>query len=164
LLQEAIFLLQRAQNIKLYGYLVTLKANLEPTGTGLDQSMFLTFDTAYDIARKSATQAEEALEIPSESISAVMVKAAPGSDLYDISAQIMQDVPNVTPIQSSNMFQSYRVQMMGLLKTILIIMGFTWAVNCIDRSGFPLAANERRKSWALSGQLVLQAFCLNLLS
>lgn len=28
------------QNIKLYGYLVTLKANLESTGTGLDQSLF----------------------------------------------------------------------------------------------------------------------------
>jgi hypothetical protein len=27
------------QNIRFYGYLVTLKANLEPTGTGLDQSM-----------------------------------------------------------------------------------------------------------------------------
>ena len=49
------------QNIKIYGYQVTLKANLEATGTGLDQTMFLTFDTAYDIARKSATQAKSPL-------------------------------------------------------------------------------------------------------
>jgi putative ABC transport system permease protein len=41
--------------IKVYGYLTTLKTNLEPTGTGLDQSVFLTFDTAYDIASKSIT-------------------------------------------------------------------------------------------------------------
>ena len=52
------------QNIKVYGYLVTLKANLEPTGTGLDQSMFLTFDTAYDIASKSEFQAQSPLVIP----------------------------------------------------------------------------------------------------
>lgn len=143
---DYIFATEGAQNIKVYGYLVTLMANLEPTGTGLDQSMFLTFDTAYDIAQKSVTQAEQPLVIPPNSISAVMVEAAPGSDLYTISAQIMQDVPGVTPIQSSDMFQSYRVQMMGLLKTILLIMGFTW-VLAIVLIGlvFSMAANERRK-------------------
>jgi putative ABC transport system permease protein len=129
-----------------YGYLVTLKANLEPTGTGLDQSMFLTFDTAYDIASKSTTQAEEPLEIPPDSISAIMVKAAPGSDLVAISVQIMQNVSDVTPIQSSNMFQSYRTQMTGLLKTILVIMAITWGL-CVILIGlvFSMAANERRK-------------------
>jgi putative ABC transport system permease protein len=143
---DYIFATEGDQNIKVYGYLVTLKANLEPTGTGLDQSMFLTFDTAYDIARKSVTQAEKPLEIPPDSISAVMVKASPGSDLYAISAKIMQDVPNVTPIQSSDMFQSYRVQMTGLLKTILLIMGITWGLSIVLIGlVFSMAANERRK-------------------
>ena len=141
-----IFATDGLQNIKVYGYLVTLKANLEPTGTGLDQSMFLTFDTAYDIAKKSTTQAEEPLEIPPDSISAIMVKAAPGSDLVALSVQIMQNVADVTPIQSSNMFQSYRTQMTGLLKTILVIMGITWGL-CVVLIGlvFSMAANERRK-------------------
>jgi len=143
---DYIFATEGDQNIKVYGYLVTLKANLEPTGTGLDQSMFLTFDTAYDIASKSVTQAEQPLEIPPDSISAVMVKALPGSDLYAVSAKIMQEVPNVTPIQSSNMFQSYRVQMTGLLKTILLIMGITWILSIVLIGlVFSMAANERRK-------------------
>jgi len=38
-----VFVPEGEQNIRLYGYFVTLKANMEPTGTGLDQSMFLTF-------------------------------------------------------------------------------------------------------------------------
>ena len=134
------------QNIKVYGYLVTLKANLEPTGTGLDQSMFFTFTTAQDIARKSVTQAEEALEIPPDSISAVLVKAQPGADLYDLSAQILRVVPDVTPILSSDMFQSYRTQMTGLLKTILVIMGITWGLSVVLIGlVFSMAANERRK-------------------
>ena len=134
------------QNIKIYGYLVTLKANLEPTGTGLDQSMFFTFDTAYDIANKSLTQAEQPLEIPADSISAVMVKAAPGSDLYKISAQIIQATSGVSPILSANMFQSYRQQMTGLLKTILVIMGVTWVLSVVLIGlVFSMAANERRK-------------------
>ncbi len=37
--------------IKLYGYNLTLRGNLEPTGTGLDQTIFLTVETALDVAR-----------------------------------------------------------------------------------------------------------------
>jgi putative ABC transport system permease protein len=141
-----IFATEGDQNIKVYGYLVTLKANLAPTGTGLDQSMFFTFDTAYDIAKKSVSQAELPLEIPPESISAVLVKAIPGTDLIGLSAQIMQTVPDVTPIRSSDMFQSYRAQMTGLLKTILVIMGITWVLSVVLIGlVFSMAANERRK-------------------
>ena len=56
---DYIFATEGLENLKVYGYLVTLKANLEPTGTGLDQSLFMTFDTARDIASKSVTQAEQ---------------------------------------------------------------------------------------------------------
>jgi putative ABC transport system permease protein len=141
-----IFATEGVQNIKVYGYLVTLKANLEPTGTGLDQSLFMTFDTARDIASKSATQAEKPLEIPSGSISAALVKVQPGSDLHQVSASILQQVPGVTPIESANMFQSYRKQMTGLLQTILVIMGITWVLSVLLIGlVFSMAANERRK-------------------
>jgi putative ABC transport system permease protein len=134
------------QNIKLYGYLVTLKENLEPTGTGLDQTMFLTFDTAYDIASKSQTQAESVLVIPPNSISAALIKVKPGSDPHDVAIRIMQNVPNVTPIESSNLFQSYRKQMTGLLRSILVILSVTWGLSVVLIGlVFSMAANERRK-------------------
>jgi len=141
-----IFATEGEQNIKVYGYLVTLKENLEPTGTGLDQSMFLTFDTAYDIASKSEIQAERALEIPPDSISAALIKVKPGSDPHTVAVQIMQNVPGVTPIESSNMFQSYRRQMTGLLKSILVILSVTWGLSVVLIGlVFSMAANERRK-------------------
>ncbi len=141
-----IFATEGDQNIRVYGYLVTLKANLEPTGTGLDQSMFFTFNTAYDIASKSATQAEEPLVIPPDSISAILVKVTPGTDLYAVSTQILQALPDATPILSSNMFQSYRQQMTGLLKTILVIIGITLGLSVLLIGlVFSMAANERRK-------------------
>lgn len=134
------------QNIKLYGYLVTLKENLEPTGTGLDQTMFLTFDTAYDIASKSQVQAESKLVIPPDSISAALIKVKPDGDPHDVAIRIMQNVPNVTPIESSNLFQSYRKQMTGLLKSILVILGVTWGLSVVLIGlVFSMAANERRK-------------------
>jgi putative ABC transport system permease protein len=74
-----VFVPEGEHNVQLYGYFVTLKANMEPTGTGLDQSMFLTLETARDIARISQTMAESPLEILDDSISVVMIKATAGS-------------------------------------------------------------------------------------
>ena len=135
-----------SQNISVYGYLVTLKSNLEPTGTGLDQSMFLTFDTAYDIASKSQTQAESPLIIPEDSISAALVKVEPGTDPNAVAVEIMRSIPDVTPIQSSNLFLSYRRQMNGLLSSIMVILAVTWVLSvAFIGLVFSMAANERRK-------------------
>ena len=52
---DYIFATEGEDGILVYGDLVKLKGNLEPTGTGLDQSLFFTLDTAHDIARASET-------------------------------------------------------------------------------------------------------------
>ena len=141
-----VFVPEGEQNIQLYGYFVTLKANMEPTGTGLDQSMFLTLETAHDIARISLTMAERPLEIPEASISAVLLRVAPGSDITEVALQIMHDVPGVTPIESPNMFQAYRAQMTSLLTGILVAMGITLVLSvALIALVFSMAANERRR-------------------
>lgn len=134
------------RNIKIYGYFITLKANLEATGTGLDQSMFLTFDTARDVARISKTQAVSPLVLPDGSISSILVKVLPGEDLHQVSTKILQSVPNVTPVESANLFQAYRTQMTGLIKSMLVILGITWALS-IAMVGiiFSIVANDRRR-------------------
>lgn len=134
------------QNIKLYGYFVTLRANLEPTGTGIDQTMFMTFDTARDMARISRSRAEKPLEIPEGQISAALVKAAPGADPHDIALRIMQEVPDVTPIQSPDLFKSYRAQMSGLLTTVLAFLVVTWLLSmAFIGLVFSMATNERKR-------------------
>ncbi len=132
--------------IKLYGYHITLKGNLEPTGTGLDQTMFLTFETARAVAKISRTEAERPLEIPPQSISAVMVNAAPGHNPRTLALRIKAEVPIVTPIASPDLFQSFRTQMNGLLRGVLAILGITWALSLVLIAlVFSLAANERRR-------------------
>jgi len=141
-----VFVPEGEQNIQIYGYHVTLKANMEPTGTGLDQSMFLTMETAKDIARISRTMAERPLEIPTDEISAVMVKLEPGQNPYDVALEMMHDVPGITPIESPNLFQAYRKQMSGLQTGIFLAMGVTLTLS-ITLIGliFSMAANERRR-------------------
>jgi putative ABC transport system permease protein len=134
------------RQIKVYGSLVTLKANLEPTGTGLDQTMFLSFDTARDIARLSVTEAEKPLTIPQDSISAALVKVKPGSNTHAVAIKIVQAMPDVVPIESADLFQSYRKQMTGLLQTTLSMLGITWVMSVVLIGlVFSMAANERRK-------------------
>jgi putative ABC transport system permease protein len=90
--------------------------------------------------------AESPLEIPKNSISAVLLKLTPGSDISEIAVQIMHDVPGVTPIASPNMFQAYRKQMTSLLTGILAAMGITLVLSAaLIALVFSMAANERRR-------------------
>lgn len=132
--------------ILIYGYEIDLRANLEQTGTGLDQSMFFTFETAYDIARLSPEQAVEELVIPEDSISAAMVKVEPGVDPHDVALQIAKLIPGVTPVESSNLFRSQRVQIMGLLQSVVALLAVAWLI-CVALIGlvYSMAMNERRQ-------------------
>lgn len=106
----------------------------------------MTFETARDIARISQTMAEKPLEIPVDSISAVLVKLAPGYDARTVALEIVKSVPGVSPIESPDLFQAYRRQMNGILKGLLAILGITWALSLIFISlVFTVAANERRR-------------------
>jgi putative ABC transport system permease protein len=132
--------------ILVYGDLVKLKGNLEPTGTGLDQSLFFTLDTARNIARVSWTQAKEPLIIPPDQVSAVLLKTKPGSNNEEIAVQIYRTVPGVFPIESANLFQSSRTQLNSLLNTVVIVMALIWplAIVLIGMI-YLMAANERRR-------------------
>jgi putative ABC transport system permease protein len=141
-----VFVPEGEQNIQLYGYLVTLKANMEPTGTGLDQSMFLTMETARDMARISRTMAEEPLEIPEDSISSVLVKLAPGADSEKVAVEIMREVHGVTPIESLNLFRAYRTQMEGLRAGITVALAVALVLSVLLIGLIvSMAANERRR-------------------
>ncbi len=141
-----VFVPEGEQNIRLYGYFITLKGNMEPTGTGLDQSMFLTFETAQDIARISLTMAEEPLVIPENQISAVLVKLEQGEDPFEASLRIMHDVPGVTPIESPNLFRSYQFQLKALRAGVIAVTGIILALSVLLIGlVFSMAANERRR-------------------
>jgi putative ABC transport system permease protein len=141
-----VFVPQGEQNIQIYGYLVTLKANLEPTGTALDQSMFMTLETARDVARISQTMAIQPLEVPEDKISSIMVRVKPGATPEEVALEIMHRVPGVTPITSSNLFQSYRQQMVSLRASTVATMVVTLSLSLLTLGlVFSMAANERRR-------------------
>lgn len=141
-----VFTPEGDQFIKLYGYFITLKGNLEPTGTGLDQTMFITFETAQDVARISRSRAEHPLDIPANSVSAVMVKVPIGGDPQVVAIKILQNVPGVTVLESSNLFRAYRRQIAGLVSVVVVILMIGWALSiALIALVFSMAVNERRR-------------------
>jgi putative ABC transport system permease protein len=123
-----------------------LKGNLQPTGTNLDRTMFFTFETARDIARISKTLAEQPLEYTPDIISAALVKVAPGQSAQDVAVQIFKDVPDVTPIESPNLFLAFRKQISGLMGAMLAVLAITTVLSLVLVGlVFSMAANERRR-------------------
>lgn len=132
--------------IKLYGYHLTLKENLEPTGTGLDQTMFLTFETARAVAKGSRTLAEKPLEIPPDSVSAILVNIRPDADPRLTARRITQDLRGVIAIPGPDLFQTFRRQMTGVLRGVVALLGIIWALAVgLIALVFSMAANERRR-------------------
>jgi putative ABC transport system permease protein len=75
-----------------------------------------------------------------------MIRLEPGADPTAVAVEIMQTVPGVTPIQSPELFQSFRRQMSGLLRGVTAIMSVTWALTVLLVGlVFSMAANERRR-------------------
>ena len=145
-----IFVPPGEKDIRLYGYHLTLRGNLEPTGTGLDQTMFFTLETALDMANSSLTTAESPLVIPPNKISALMVKVTPEADAHAVSLQILRDVLGVFPIESPNLFGAFRHQMLGLLWVFLIVLILVWVLSTLLIGLiFSIVVNERQQEIAV---------------
>jgi putative ABC transport system permease protein len=145
-----IFVPEGRKNILIYGYEIELAGKLEPTGSGLDQSMFFTFDTALEIARLSPMQAEAELAIDPDRISAVMVRLRPGSDVHQAAQDVERAVRGVTAIESSLLFRSRRASILGLLKSSAAMTGLLWAVSlALIGLVASLSTAERRQEMAV---------------
>lgn len=120
-----VFVPEGAEKIKLYGYDFDLVGNLEPTGTNLDQTLFMTFSSAGDMAEVSRTKAKMALPILDDTVSAVMVRVAPGADRNEVAKAITAAVPEVQAVPAAEMFGTYGAQISGVLRTMVVIVVLT---------------------------------------
>ena len=132
--------------IKLYGYDFKLVGNLESTGTNLDQTLFMTFQTAYDMERVSQLKAEVPLPILKDKATAVMIKLDPRADRARVTKSINSYLPGVTAIASPDMFGAYRSQASGVLHTLLVVLVLMIVLSlAVTALVFWMSVNERRR-------------------
>jgi putative ABC transport system permease protein len=136
--------------IMIYGVKVHLATKLEPTGMGLDKTMFLTFDTAHEIARQSVTTAARPMNIPEGKISAVQVKVKEDYSIDEVAKRIKERVPGTYPFASLELTRSIHKQTKGLFRMLFLGLTVVW-VLAVVLSGFvfSLMVNERRREIGL---------------
>jgi putative ABC transport system permease protein len=145
-----IFVPEGFELIELYGYEVDLLGVMEPTGTGIDQTLFMGLDTALEMSKSSRTTAMETLNVDASAVSTIMVKVAPGADTHRVAVQISKDTDGMVPIESPKLFGAFRKQMTGLLWGFFAITVIVWAVTMVLIGiVFSMAANERRREMAV---------------
>ena len=136
--------------IELYGTTLKLVGDLEATGTGMDQTIFFTQATAQEIAAASMTKAVSPLELPSEEISSILIKLAPGVDARTVTAQIYLQIPSVVPILSPQLFGTFREQLLGLLAAIMVFVALAWILSAVLIAlVFSMSASDRRRQMAV---------------
>jgi len=134
------------QGLTIYGSALDLDAQLAPTGTNLDRSLFLTFDTAREMARQSRTKAVAPLKLPEDGISAVLVKVAPGSEAQGVAALISDRVSGVNASVAPRMFGAFRDQTGSVLDSLLAALALTVGFSLVFISLVStMAAHDRRR-------------------
>jgi len=132
--------------VELGGSTLDVRARLQPTGTELDRSVLVTFDTARELARSTSSLGGAQLAAPLDGVSAVMIELEPGARPQKVAVAILRAVPGVTPVLSPDMFAAYRAQIQGLLRSLLIILVLATALAVVVLAMvFSLAAHQRRR-------------------
>ena len=145
-----VFVPEETGKILLYGVKVDLAAKLEPTGMGMDQTMFITFDTAREIAKESITTAARPLKIPEGQISAVQVKVRAAAAIDEVAQRIMRAAPGTYAITSLELTRAVHRQTKGLFRMLFLGLTLVW-VLAVVLCGlvFSLMVNERRREIGL---------------
>ena len=143
---SSVILPQGQDTVTLGGSTLDLRARLEPTGTELDKSVLVTFETARELAPSISSLGDAQLAAPLDGVSAVMVKLEPDARPQKVAVDILSEVPGVAPVLSPDMFAAYRTQIQGLLRSLLIVLVLATALAVVVLAMvFSLAAHQRRR-------------------
>jgi putative ABC transport system permease protein len=137
--------------IPFYGTPFTVVGTMEPTGMRFfDQSIFMTMDAAYAMAKNSKTKAMQPLDLQEDKISAVLVQVEDGYTPDRVAIKIESAVDGVKAIASDEVLSTVRRQLAGLLKGIIAISAIVWALALLMMGfSFYMIVNERQRELGL---------------
>ena len=140
-------LLHKGDVAEFYGTPFTVAGVLEPTGTGMDWTIYISQKSLRKMVSDSGAKAEMPLRIPEGDVSAVFIRAEQGVDLIDLAEKIEQTAPGSQAILSSTVAKVARRQLSGITGLLGCIVIGLWAMAlALALSGvvFSMAVRERR--------------------
>jgi putative ABC transport system permease protein len=131
--------------LHLFGQDLLVKSRLESTGTDIDSTIFVSFDTAERLAESSLSE-ETPIEMSYDKISALMVEVKIGHDPHKVAVRILESVPGAVPLETPDLFQVERVHMVGVLRTLLGILVGVWGLAVVFIGlVFAIVVNDRQR-------------------
>lgn len=105
--------------MKFYGTEYRVAARLEPTGMGMDETVFLPSSSISAMARASLKLAEQPLTIPDGHVSSLMVRLSDPSQADAVRREIEARIPGVSAITTGDMTRGVSRDLQGLMTWLL---------------------------------------------
>ena len=105
-------------NLVFFGHSFIVAGKLDPTGTGLDTSIFLRTDDAYKMANDSQLTSVRPLVLPQGVASAVLVRVNDAAEATNVSYRIVDQVPGTRVLTSSALVTTVSDQLAGITRIL----------------------------------------------
>jgi putative ABC transport system permease protein len=143
-------LLEPGDTVMFYGSFFTVAGILEPTGMGIDRTVFVPNEGLRAMIAASPDRAEKALTIAPNQISAVLIKVTPDTNPNEVAEQIETKLDGVQAITATQMILAVSKQFAGLLNIIVGVIAALWLMSFVTIAlVFTLIVNERQRELAL---------------
>jgi putative ABC transport system permease protein len=109
--------------LQFYGHEFTIAGRLEPTGMGLDSSIFLRMEDAFVMAEESPLKAVQPISISRDRISSVLVKVEEQADPNEVAARIQARIPGAKVIVPSYLVKKVTAQLESTTHILYLITG-----------------------------------------
>ena len=142
-------LLRSGETAMFFGTPFKVVGTLEPTGMGIDRTVFVPIEGLRQMIEESPARAEEPLNIEPAQISTVLVKVQAGTNPRDI-AETIDNRLGAQAITTSQMIASVGRQMTSLLSIIFVAIAALWLMALLAIGlVFTLIVNERQRELGL---------------
>ncbi|MBR1456732.1 MAG: FtsX-like permease family protein [Oscillospiraceae bacterium] len=139
-------------SLTFYNQELRVVAQLDETGTGLDNAVYASMDTVRDVIKNAESLGFRYLGKVSadKAISSVMVKVADGYSTEAVMNDINVHVRKVEATQSKSMISSIAAGLSNVSRIITLLTVMIWILAIVILAVvFVLIANERKKEFAI---------------
>lgn len=146
----SLILANKGEQVHFYGHSFNVAGVLEATGMGVDESVFMRMEEAYEMAAESSAVAESPLDVKPGEISSVVVKVSPDTTIDQVSQRIKTEVPDVTVITAPELSRSVSDRLYGFLRGFFVLDAIVWVMSLLTIAAiFSMIVNERQREIGL---------------
>lgn len=146
----SLILANKGEQVHFYGHAFDVAGVLEATGMGVDESVFMRMDEAYEMAALSSEVATSPLDVKPGQISSVVVKASPETTIDTVAQRIKDEVPDVTVVTAPELSRSVSDRLYGFLRGFFVLDAIVWVMSLLTIAAiFSMIVNERQREIGL---------------